>query len=181
MECSGLIKTKGNFLHIIGDAASIRQLLVYSNWKGGGGLNIVFYLYFCCSCGCVTGQNGISLFVCVFLFLLGSFILILSLKKFFAMLVVYLCVCRLVLVLDSETANRLEVVSSLNPTGGPSLLSSLNSCQTAAGKRLLRSNLLEPMTDVEAIRQRLDAVEELTSRPTDLHQPIKVRIRRVTN
>ena len=99
------------------------------------------------------------------------------------MLVVYLCVCvcRLVLVLDSETANRLEVVSSLNPTGGPSLLSSLNSCQTAAGKRLRRSNLLEPMTDVEAIRQRLDSVEELTSRPTDLHQPIKVRIHRVTN
>jgi len=80
-----------------------------------------------------------------------------------------------VLVLDSETANRLEVVNSLNPTGGPSLLSALNSCQTAAGKRLLRSNLLEPMTDVEAIRQRLDAVEELASRPTDLHQPIKVR------
>jgi DNA mismatch repair ATPase MutS len=81
-----------------------------------------------------------------------------------------------VLFLDSETANRLEVVSSLNPNGGPSLLSALNFCQTAAGKRLLRSNLLEPMTDVEAIRQRLDAVEELTSRPTDLHQPIKVRI-----
>ncbi len=80
-----------------------------------------------------------------------------------------------VLVLDSETANRLEVVNSLNPTGGPSLLSALNSCQTAAGKRLLRSNLLEPMTDVEAIRLRLDAVEELASRPTDLHQPIKVR------
>ncbi|XP_045033837.1 mutS protein homolog 4 isoform X1 [Daphnia magna] len=76
-------------------------------------------------------------------------------------------------IIDSETANRLEVVSSLNPTGGPSLLSALNSCQTAAGKRLLRSNLLEPMTDREAIRQRLDAVEELASRPTDLHQPIK--------
>ncbi|XP_057379025.2 mutS protein homolog 4-like [Daphnia carinata] len=76
-------------------------------------------------------------------------------------------------IIDSETANRLEVVSSLNPTGGPSLLSALNACQTAAGKRLLRSNLLEPMTDREAIRQRLDAVEELASRPTDLHQPIK--------
>ncbi|EFX81651.1 mismatch repair ATPase Msh4 [Daphnia pulex] len=76
-------------------------------------------------------------------------------------------------IIDSETANRLEVVNSLNPTGGPSLLSALNSCQTAAGKRLLRSNLLEPMTDVEAIRLRLDAVEELASRPTDLHQPIK--------
>ena len=78
------------------------------------------------------------------------------------------------LVIDSETAHRLEVVSSLNPTGGPSLFSALNSCQTAAGKRLLRSNILEPMTDSECIGQRLDAVEELASRPTDLHQPIKV-------
>lgn len=30
------------------------------------------------------------------------------------------------------------------------------------------------MTDRESIGQRLDAVEELASRPTDLHQPIKV-------
>lgn len=59
--------------------------------------------------------------------------------------------------------------------GGPSLLSALNHCQTASGSRLLRSNILEPWTNWQAIHQRLEAVEELASRPTDLHQPIKVR------
>lgn len=124
--------------------------------------------------------NGISLFlVRLFLTLLCHLLLLLFIFKnisrnLFDVLVVCILDSVTGLVLDSETANRLEVVSSLNPTGGPSLLSALNSCQTAAGKRLLRSNLLEPMTDREAIRQRLDAVEELASRPTDLHQPIKV-------
>ena len=75
---------------------------------------------------------------------------------------------------DSETSHRLELVSSLNPSGGPSLLSTLNYCQTAAGSRLLRSNLLEPMTDLHAINQRLEAVEELSSRPTDFHHPVTV-------
>ena len=75
---------------------------------------------------------------------------------------------------DSETSHRLELVSSLNPSGGPSLLSALNYCQTAAGSRLLRSNLLEPMTDLHAINQRLEAVEELSSRPTDFHHPVTV-------
>lgn len=78
------------------------------------------------------------------------------------------------LLSDSETAHRLELVGSLNPTGGPSLLKALNLCQTAAGSRLLRSNILEPMTDVQSIRQRLDAVEELASRLNDLYHPIKV-------
>lgn len=53
-------------------------------------------------------------------------------------------------------------------------MSALNYCQTAAGSRLLRSNILEPSTNREAINRRLDAVKELVSRPTDLHQPIKV-------
>lgn len=126
--------------------------------------------------------NGISLFLApIFFFvrvltlLCFSYIYYKGNKKNLFDVVVYVCFLVTGLVLDSETANRLEVVSSLNPTGGPSLLSALNSCQTAAGKRLLRSNLLEPMTDREAIRQRLDAVEELASRPTDLHQPIKVQ------
>ena len=78
---------------------------------------------------------------------------------------------------DSETSHRLELVSSLNPMGGPSLLSALNHCQTAAGSRLLRSNILEPWTNWQVINQRLEAVEELASRPTDLHQPIKVPYR----
>ena len=65
---------------------------------------------------------------------------------------------------------------TLSPGGGPSLMTALNYCQTAAGSRLLRSNLLEPLTDCEAINQRLDAIEELASRPTDLFQPVKVPI-----
>lgn len=54
-------------------------------------------------------------------------------------------------------------------------MSSLNYCQTAAGSRLLRSNILEPLTNWEKINQRLDAIEELTNRPTELLDPIKVR------
>ena len=63
----------------------------------------------------------------------------------------------------------------MHQPGGPSLMSSLNYCQTAAGSRLLRSNILEPLTNWEKINQRLDAIEELTNRPTELLDPIKVR------
>lgn len=105
-------------------------------------------------------------------------------RRFLLFVLLLLClvsaVCHLLRVyrfdLDSETANRLELVGSLNQTGGPSLLSALNFCQTPAGSRLLRSNLLEPLTDLNAINIRLDAVEELASRPIDLHQPIKVDV-----
>jgi DNA mismatch repair ATPase MutS len=77
-------------------------------------------------------------------------------------------------LLDSETAQRLELVSSIHQPGGPSLMSSVNYCQTSAGSRLLRSNILEPLTDRNKINQRLDAIEEMTSRPSDLLDPIKV-------
>ena len=70
----------------------------------------------------------------------------------------------------------MELVCSLNASGGPSLMKALNYCQTAAGARLLRSNLLEPLTDVAAINQRLDAVQEMTTRPDELFRPIKVII-----
>ena len=79
-------------------------------------------------------------------------------------------------MIDSATASRLELVCSLNASGGPSLMKALNYCQTAAGARLLRSNLLEPLTDVGVINQRLDAVQEMTQHPAQLFQPVKVLV-----
>ena len=58
--------------------------------------------------------------------------------------------------------------------GRVSLMSALDFCVTAAGSRLLRSNVLEPMTQVAVIETRLDAVQELRQRPLELLEPIKV-------
>src|SRR5690606_1609566 len=63
-----------------------------------------------------------------------------------------------VLRLDRATQAHLELVESL---GGRSstLLGVIDRTKTAGGARLLRQRLLAPLTDVEAIRRRLDQVE----------------------
>lgn len=66
------------------------------------------------------------------------------------------------LLLDSSTITNLELFTTLrsSKTEG-SLLGLLDQTSTAAGGRLLHSWLAQPLHSVEAIQQRLDAVEEL--------------------
>ncbi|ORY84089.1 muts domain V-domain-containing protein, partial [Leucosporidium creatinivorum] len=65
-------------------------------------------------------------------------------------------------MIDTETVKNLEVVANLlNPKSKQSLLGLMNKCYTPMATRLLRTNLLSPLTEVTTIDTRLDAVEEL--------------------
>jgi DNA mismatch repair protein MutS len=64
--------------------------------------------------------------------------------------------------MDEMTRRNLEVVRPLRPDlAGTSLLDVLDSTLTPMAARLLRSWLLRPLAEPSAIRERLDAVEEL--------------------
>jgi len=66
-------------------------------------------------------------------------------------------------VLDGATQRNLELVESLaDKRKRGSLLGVLDKTLTSMGSRKLRQWILHPLIDVEPIRQRLDAVEELT-------------------
>ena len=63
------------------------------------------------------------------------------------------------LVLDDAAVRNLELVRTLDGERRGSLLELLDETKTPMGARTLRSQLLEPLTDVERIRRRHDAVE----------------------
>ncbi|GAA5999909.1 hypothetical protein JCM10207_005967 [Rhodosporidiobolus poonsookiae] len=67
-------------------------------------------------------------------------------------------------LIDTESAKNLELVANLlNKNSKQHLLGMLNKCYTPMGTRLLRSNILGPLTDPGVIDTRLDAVEELVN------------------
>jgi DNA mismatch repair protein MSH4 len=67
------------------------------------------------------------------------------------------------MLIDPTTVHALELISNLNDAKSTdSLFGLLNSTQSAMGARLLRSNLLQPLTEVSTIDSRLAAVEEFT-------------------
>ncbi|MBL8605959.1 MAG: DNA mismatch repair protein MutS [Myxococcales bacterium] len=69
------------------------------------------------------------------------------------------------LVLDESTQQHLELVRSMDGSARGALLTQLDATRTAPGARLLRRRLLAPLTDVAAIRRRLDAVEVFVTAP----------------
>ena len=67
-----------------------------------------------------------------------------------------------VLHMDEMTRRNLEVVRPLTPdVGGSALLDVLDATLTPMGARLIRTWLLRPLAEPDAISDRLDAVEEL--------------------
>jgi DNA mismatch repair protein MutS len=64
-----------------------------------------------------------------------------------------------VLALDEAAVRNLELVSTLGGERKGSLLALIDDTQSAMGARLLRRRLLAPLSRVEAIRRRHDAVE----------------------
>ncbi|PIO53942.1 hypothetical protein TELCIR_24706, partial [Teladorsagia circumcincta] len=68
-------------------------------------------------------------------------------------------------LLDVGSWKNLEIDSSYPKKERKSLLAIVDETQTAAGARLLRSNLLQPSGDQIVIDERLDAVEELVDNP----------------
>ncbi len=64
--------------------------------------------------------------------------------------------------MDEMTRRNLEVIRPLRPElGGTTLFDVIDGTLTPMGTRLLRSWLLRPLVDPEAINHRLDAVEEM--------------------
>jgi DNA mismatch repair protein MutS len=71
------------------------------------------------------------------------------------------------LLIDPTTLKHLEIVEAVAGGRPGSLLDEIDRTVTAMGSRLLRAWLLRPLIALEAIRGRLDAVEELAYRTTD--------------
>jgi DNA mismatch repair protein MutS len=71
------------------------------------------------------------------------------------------------MIIDPTTLKHLEIVEG--STGGRqgSLLDEIDRTVTVMGSRLLRSWLLRPLVQLDPIRDRLDAVEDLAFRATD--------------
>jgi DNA mismatch repair protein MutS len=70
-------------------------------------------------------------------------------------------------IIDPTTLEHLEIVESSRGGRQGSLLHEIDRTITAMGSRMLRAWLLRPLVAMEAIRDRLDAVEELAFRTTD--------------
>ncbi|TNN42250.1 MutS 4 [Liparis tanakae] len=65
-------------------------------------------------------------------------------------------------MIDSTSAVNLElVVNNRDHRSEHTLLGVLNHTKTTGGARRLRSNILEPLIDVDTINMRLDAIQEL--------------------
>ncbi|KAL1494353.1 hypothetical protein ABEB36_009965 [Hypothenemus hampei] len=71
-------------------------------------------------------------------------------------------------VLDTATADRLELVSCNQPAQGnkySSLFGIINKCLTRIGTRNLRAIILQPLSSIQKIEERQDCVEELIENP----------------
>jgi DNA mismatch repair protein MutS len=71
------------------------------------------------------------------------------------------------LLVDPTTLEHLEILEGSEGGRAHSLLDELDRTVTSMGSRMLRAWLLRPLARLEPIRDRLDAVEELTFRTTD--------------
>ena len=68
-------------------------------------------------------------------------------------------------MIDVSTIYSLELIQNLqNPKSRDCLFGLLNETLTPMGSRLLRNNILQPLTDPETLSIRYDALEELTTR-----------------
>ena len=68
-------------------------------------------------------------------------------------------------MIDVSTIYSLELVQNLqNQKSRDCLFGLLNETLTPMGSRLLRSNILQPLTDPETLNTRYDALEELTTK-----------------
>ena len=66
--------------------------------------------------------------------------------------------------IDPTTAKLLELIVNLNDPKSPhTLFGTINRTKTRSGYRLLRSNLLQPLTDIKRIESRLDMIEAIVS------------------
>ncbi|KAF3926373.1 hypothetical protein AA313_de0203102 [Arthrobotrys entomopaga] len=68
------------------------------------------------------------------------------------------------MIVDCSTVQNLELIHNLrNQKSGDCLHGLLNNTVTPIGARLLRSSILQPLTDVSILEDRLDAVKEIAT------------------
>jgi DNA mismatch repair protein MSH4 len=66
--------------------------------------------------------------------------------------------------LDYHSAKSLELVCSNGDSKSDcNLLQAVNKCQTLMGKRLLRMNILQPLTDLKQIHSRQEAIQGINN------------------
>ena len=69
------------------------------------------------------------------------------------------------MMIDASTIHSLELIQNLqNPKSRDCLFGLLNETLTRMGLRLLRSNILQPLTDEDTLNTRYDALEELATK-----------------
>ena len=73
------------------------------------------------------------------------------------------------MVLDAATIKNLEITQKINGSKKGSLLSIIDRTITSMGGRGLKKWILYPITDLEKINERLNGVEELTTKRDKLH------------
>lgn len=66
------------------------------------------------------------------------------------------------MVLDSQSLQHLEIIESASGTKEGSLFHFVDHCKTAFGKRQLKRWLMAPLMNIAKIRERQDAVADLT-------------------
>jgi DNA mismatch repair protein MutS len=84
------------------------------------------------------------------------------------------------MVLDDMTRRNLELVESIRPGEGRTLLDVLDETVTAMGGRLLRKWVLRPLVEAQEIWLRQGAVEELYER-ADLRKDTRERLKGITD
>ena len=68
-------------------------------------------------------------------------------------------------MIDLSTIHSLELIQNLqNAKSKDCLYGLLNQTLTPMGSRLLRSNILQPLTETDVIKKRYDALEELATK-----------------
>jgi len=82
--------------------------------------------------------------------------------------------------LDPAARRTLEITQTLSGESAPTLLSLLDGCVTAAGSRLLRRWLTQPLADPLRAAARHDAVEALLGAPTE-RRAIAVALKRTAD
>ena len=70
-----------------------------------------------------------------------------------------------IMILDAITLKNLDILPDPTNPAIPSLLQYIDHTVTPFGKRMLKDWLCQPLLDIAAINQRLDAVEELVAKP----------------
>lgn len=81
-----------------------------------------------------------------------------------------------ILVMDSQTMRDLELLGKKDQFSTGTALADRFACQTSGGIRLLRQNLMQPLSNPEKIRQRQQAVQLLLS-SSGIHEKLTELVR----